>query len=93
MVRGRLGRLVAIVSAFPDVIGLGIDEDCGLLVSPDGIATVMGHAVVCVVDAHAAEPRRPWPARGEASPSAASPCTCSPRATASTSGRGRCAAD
>jgi cyanophycinase len=57
MVRGRLGRLVAIVSEFPDVIGLGIDEDCGLLVSPGGVATVMGHAVVCVVDAHGAEPR------------------------------------
>ena len=57
MVRGRLGRLVAIVSEFPDVIGIGIDEDCGLLVSPDGVATVMGHAVVCVVDAHAAEPQ------------------------------------
>jgi cyanophycinase len=57
MVRGRLGRLVAMVSAFPDVIGLGIDEDCGLLVSPGGVATVMGRAVVCVVDAHGAEPR------------------------------------
>ena len=29
-------------------IGLGIDEDCGLEISPDGVATVMGRGVVCV---------------------------------------------
>ena len=64
MVRGRLGRLVAMVSEFPEVIGLGIDEDCGLEVSPDGVATVMGRAVVCVVDAHRAEPRPAVAAEG-----------------------------
>ncbi|MGE5228577.1 MAG: cyanophycinase [Deltaproteobacteria bacterium] len=54
--RGRLGRLIAMVSAYPDTIGLGIDEDCGLVVSPDGIATVMGSGAVCVVDGHGADP-------------------------------------
>ncbi len=56
VVRGRLGRLVAMVSAYPDTIGLGIDEDCGLEISPEGVATVMGKGVVCVVDGHGAEP-------------------------------------
>ena len=56
VVRGRLGRLVAMVAAYPDTIGLGIDEDTGLEISPEGTATVMGHGVVCVVDGHGAEP-------------------------------------
>jgi cyanophycinase len=56
VIRGRLGRLVAMVSAYPDTIGLGIDEDCGLEISPEGLATVMGKGVVCVVDGHGAEP-------------------------------------
>ena len=55
----------------PGHVGLGIEEDCGLEVSPEGIATVMGHGVVCVVDGHGAEPAPatarpdralPWPA-------------------------------
>ena len=54
--RGRLGRLVTMVSAYPDTIGVGIDEDCGLEISPDDIATVMGRGVVCVVDGHGADP-------------------------------------
>jgi cyanophycinase len=56
VVRGRLGRLMAMVAAYPDTIGLGIDEDCGLEISPEGVATVMGHGVVCVVDGHGADP-------------------------------------
>jgi cyanophycinase len=56
VIRGRLGRLVAMVSAYPDTIGLGIDEDCGLEISPEGLATVMGKGVVCVVDGHGADP-------------------------------------
>ena len=54
--RGRLGRLVAMVAAYPDTIGLGVDEDCGLEISPDRVATVTGRGVVCVVDARGAEP-------------------------------------
>ena len=54
--RGRFGRLVAMVAAYPDTIGLGIDEDTGLAISPEGIASVMGRRVVCVVDGHGAEP-------------------------------------
>ena len=54
--RGRLGRLVTIVAAYPDTIGVGIEEDCGLEVSPDGVATVIGEGVVCFVDGHGADP-------------------------------------
>lgn len=56
VIRGRLGRLVAMVAAYPDTIGLGIDEDCGLEISPGGLATVLGRGVVCVVDGRGAEP-------------------------------------
>lgn len=48
--RGRLVRLFPVVAARPDVVGLGIDEDCGLTISPDGVVTVLGDGVVCVVD-------------------------------------------
>lgn len=64
--RGRLGRLVAMVSAYPDTIGLGIDEDCGLEISPDHVVTVMGHGVVCVVDGRGADPAPAVAADGRA---------------------------
>lgn len=54
--RGRLGRLVTMVAAYPDTIGIGIEEGCGLEVSPDGVATVIGDGVVCVLDGHGADP-------------------------------------
>ncbi len=64
--RGRFGRLVAMVSAYPDTIGLGIEEDCGLEISPDRVATVMGRGVVCVVDGHGADPAPAVAADGRA---------------------------
>jgi cyanophycinase len=54
--RGRLTRLISIVSARPDALGLGLEEGCGVAISPEGLATVIGDGVVCVVDAAAAEP-------------------------------------
>jgi len=41
VVRGRLPRLVTVVAAYPDVVGLGIEEGCGLEISPAGVATVI----------------------------------------------------
>jgi cyanophycinase len=66
VVRGRLGRLVTMVSAYPDTLGLGIEEDCGLVISPDDVATVMGRGVACVVDGHGADPAPAVAADGRA---------------------------
>lgn len=54
--RGRLGRLVAMVARYPEHLGVGIEEGCGLEVSPQGVATVVGDGVVCLVDGRGAEP-------------------------------------
>jgi cyanophycinase len=54
--RGRLTRLLPVVAARPDALGVGIEEGCGVTVSPDGLATVYGPGVVCIVDAAAAGP-------------------------------------
>lgn len=54
--RGRLPRLLPVVAARPDVLGVGIEEGCGMTVSPDGLATVFGPGVVCIVDGAAAGP-------------------------------------
>jgi cyanophycinase len=49
--RGRLPRVLPVLAGRPDVIGLGIEEGCGLTISPEGVCTVVGVGVVCVVDA------------------------------------------
>jgi len=54
--RGRLVRVLPVVAARPDVLGLGIQEGCGVAVSPEGVATVIGSGVVCIVDGSAAGP-------------------------------------
>jgi cyanophycinase len=54
--RGRLTRLLPVVAARPDKLGLGIEEGCGVAVSPEGVATVIGSGVVCIVDGSAAGP-------------------------------------
>jgi cyanophycinase len=50
VVRGRLPRLVTVAAAYPDIVGLGIEENSGVEISPDGVATVVGDGVVCVVE-------------------------------------------
>jgi cyanophycinase len=50
VVRDRLPRLVAVAAAYPDIVGLGIEENSGVEVSPEGVATVLGDGVVCVVE-------------------------------------------
>lgn len=52
--RGRLARVVPVLATRPDVLGLGLEEGCGLVVSPERVATVLGDGIVCVVDAAAA---------------------------------------
>jgi cyanophycinase len=48
--RGRLPRLLSAVALDPDHLGLGIDENTGILVEGSGFA-VLGSGVVTVVDA------------------------------------------
>ena len=48
--RDRLGRLLTAVSYNPFLIGLGIDEDTGVLLGPDDTFEVLGSGAVTVVD-------------------------------------------
>jgi cyanophycinase len=50
VIRGRLPRLVSVAAAYPDVVGLGIEENSGIEISPAGVVTVIGDGVVCVVE-------------------------------------------
>jgi cyanophycinase len=48
--RGRIGRLLAAVACYPRILGIGIDEDTAVVVSPAGRFTVLGSGTVTVVD-------------------------------------------
>jgi cyanophycinase len=48
--RTRLGRLLAVVSQSPSLIGLGLDEDTAAIVYPDETFDVVGRGAVTVVD-------------------------------------------
>ncbi|MEG6585212.1 cyanophycinase [Dendrosporobacter sp. 1207_IL3150] len=48
--RGRINRLLAAVSQNPHVLGIGIDEDTALLVTPEGKCEIIGSQTVTVVD-------------------------------------------
>ena len=48
--RGRINRLLAAVAQNPHILGLGIDEDTALVVTPDRIAQVLGSQTVTVID-------------------------------------------
>jgi cyanophycinase len=48
--RGRIGRLLATFAANPGLIAFGIDEDTGVIVTPDGMATAVGSQSVTVLD-------------------------------------------
>jgi len=48
--RHRLGRLLALIAQSPALLGLGIDEDTALLVSPSGIGEVLGRGSVTILD-------------------------------------------
>ena len=50
MTRGRIGRLVQIVTTNPTCIGVGIGEDSGVLLKGDGTIEVIGSGQVILVD-------------------------------------------
>jgi len=48
--RGRIGRLLEAVAHNPYILGVGIDEDTAVLVTPDARFTVIGTNSVTIVD-------------------------------------------
>jgi cyanophycinase len=52
--RGRIGRLVGAVAHNPKFIGIGIDEDTGIVVSDNQTFRVIGNGGVYVLDGHEA---------------------------------------
>lgn len=48
--RGRLGRLLAAVAHNPYILGIGIDEDTAVIVTPEARLTVIGSQTVTIVD-------------------------------------------
>lgn len=48
--RGRINRLLAAVAQNPHILGVGIDEDTALVVSPKRVFEVIGSQTVTVVD-------------------------------------------
>ena len=50
MSRGRIGRLVQIITTNPTCIGVGISEDSGVILKGDGNAEVIGSGQVIIVD-------------------------------------------
>lgn len=48
--RGRIGRLMQIVTTNPTCIGVGLGEDSGVILSGDGTAEVIGTGQVIIVD-------------------------------------------
>jgi cyanophycinase len=48
--RNRLGRLLALVAQSPALLGMGIDEDTAVLVSPSEVAEVIGKGSVMILD-------------------------------------------
>jgi cyanophycinase len=50
MSRGRIGRLIQIVTTNPTCLGVGICEDSGIIFKNDGTAEVIGTGEVIIVD-------------------------------------------
>ena len=48
--RNRLGRLLAIISQNPSLLGIGIDEDTAGIVGPDLVMEVVGRRSVTILD-------------------------------------------
>jgi cyanophycinase len=62
--RARYGRLMSMVAASPDLIGIGIDEDTAIEVRDKRIFTVHGSGAVFVLDCRAALSDAPDARRG-----------------------------
>lgn len=50
MTRGRIGRLIQIVTTNPTIIGVGIGEDSGVILTGDGTVEIIGTGQVIIVD-------------------------------------------
>lgn len=50
--RDRIGRLLALVAANPSLLGVGIDEDTGILIDERGVMEVIGRQSITIVDGH-----------------------------------------
>uniref|UniRef100_B8HME9 Cyanophycinase n=1 Tax=Cyanothece sp. (strain PCC 7425 / ATCC 29141) TaxID=395961 RepID=B8HME9_CYAP4 len=48
--RNRLARLISAIAAYPDKLGIGIDEDTCALFEADGLLQVLGKGAVTIVD-------------------------------------------
>jgi cyanophycinase len=48
--RGRINRLLSVVAQHPNILGLGIDEDTAIVVSPQMRFEVIGSSTVTVAD-------------------------------------------
>lgn len=48
--RNRLARLISAISAHPDCLGIGIDEDTCAIFEKDGLLRVMGRGTVTIID-------------------------------------------
>ncbi|MPQ43010.1 cyanophycinase [Clostridium tarantellae] len=48
--RGRIGRLLSVISQNPSVLGIGIDEDTAIVVEANGMLTVIGTGAVYIID-------------------------------------------
>jgi cyanophycinase len=50
--RGRFGRLIEAVSAYPKTIGIGLGEDTGVLITHGNMIETIGSNLVIIVDGH-----------------------------------------
>ncbi|APC96992.1 cyanophycinase [Francisella frigiditurris] len=48
--RDRLGRLLTALSYNPYMVGIGIDEDTGAFLNPEGVVEVVGSGMITIVD-------------------------------------------
>ncbi|MFY9176112.1 MAG: cyanophycinase [Caldicoprobacterales bacterium] len=48
--RGRIGRLLTAIAQNPHVLGIGIDEDTGLIVNDEAIFEIIGSNAVTIID-------------------------------------------
>ncbi len=48
--RQRIGRLMTVVTLYPSLIGIGVDEDTALVIAPDNSCEVIGSGSVTIVD-------------------------------------------
>ncbi len=50
--RGRFGRLIEAVSLYPRLIGIGLGEDTGVLITSGNVVEAIGSNLVIVLDGH-----------------------------------------